>query len=71
MKFWNIALIVLIATMGPSLAIAIIGAVSIKALSRNPAAAPKIQLSMIVAFMFTAAIAVIALLFLYHMVSSG
>ena len=46
--------------------IAIVGYAAIKALSRNPAAAPKIQTTMIVSFIFAAAIAVLALLVLFH-----
>lgn len=63
---WNLALVLILATLGPSLAIALIGAASIRALARNPAAAPRIQLAMMAAFIFTAAIAVIALL-IFHL----
>ena len=63
---WTIALIIILATLGPSLVIAMVGSASIKALSRNPAAAPKIQTAMILAFIFAAAIAVLALLILFH-----
>ncbi len=70
MQRWTLALILILATLGPSLVIAVVGYASIKALSRNPAAAPKIQVSMILAFMFAAAIAVLALLILFHLFSS-
>lgn len=66
MQRWTVALILLLATLGPSLVIAVVGYASIKALSRNPAAAPKIQTTMIVSFVFAAAIAVLALLILFH-----
>lgn len=66
MQRWTVALILLLATLGPSLVIAIVGYASIKALSRNPSAAPKIQMTMIVSFIFAAAIAVLALLILFH-----
>ena len=63
---WTIALIIILATLGPSLVIAMVGAASIKALSRNPVAAPKIQMAMLLAFVFAVAIAVLALLILFH-----
>ena len=66
MQHWTVALILLLATLGPSLVIAVVGYASIKALSRNPSAAPKIQMTMIVSFIFAAAIAVLALLILFH-----
>ena len=70
MQRWTLALILILATLGPSLVIAIVGAASIKALSRNPTAAPKIQMTMIMAFIFAAAIAVLALLILFHVYAS-
>ena len=66
MQRWTLALILILATLGPSLVIAVVGFASIKALCRNPSAAPKIQTSMILAFMFAAGIAVLALLILFH-----
>ena len=66
MERWTLALILILATLGPSLVIAVVGFVSIKALARNPSAAPKIQTSMILAFIFAAAIAILALLILFH-----
>jgi len=66
MQRWTLALILILATLGPSLVIAIVGASSIKALARNPAAAPKIQTAMVLAFIFAAAVAVLALLILFH-----
>ena len=71
MQRWTVALILILATLGPSLVIAIVGAVSIRALARNPSAAPKIQMAMILAFIFAAAIAVMALLILFNVFSSG
>ena len=70
MQRWTIALIIILATLGPSLVIAMVGSSSIKALSRNPTAAPKIQMAMILAFIFAAAIAVLALLILFHVFTS-
>ncbi len=70
MQRWTLALILILATLGPSLVIAVVGAASIKALSRNPSAAPKIQTTMVLAFIFAAAIAVLALLILFHVFTS-
>lgn len=66
MQRWTLVLIVILATLGPSLIIALVGYASIKALARNPSAAPKIQTAMVLAFVFAAAIAVLALLILFH-----
>ena len=71
MQRWTLALILILATLGPSLIIAIVGYASIKALSRNPAAAPKIQTAMILAFIFAAAIAVLALLILFQIFTAA
>ena len=70
MQRWNLALILILATLGPSLVIAIVGYASIKALSRNPSAAPKIQTAMILAFIFAATIAILALLILFQVFTS-
>ncbi len=63
-----IIILVMFATiLGPSGVIAAIGYASIRALGRNPSAAPKILLAMIVALIFAEAIAVIALLILFQL----
>jgi len=67
MKNLTIILILILSTLGPSFVIAAVGYASIQALGRNPSAAPKIQLSMILAFIFAEAIAVIALLVIFHL----
>lgn len=67
MKNLTIILILILSTLGPSFVIAAVGYASIQALGRNPSAAPKILLSMILAFIFAAAIAVIALLVIFHL----
>ena len=67
MRVLIIILILLISTMGPSLVIAAVGYSSIQALGRNPSASPKIQTSMILAFIFAEAIAVISLLVIFHL----
>lgn len=61
-------LLVLFATiLGPSLVIAAISYASIHALGRNPSAAPKILLAMIVSLVFAESISVIALLVLFQL----
>lgn len=67
MKNLTIILILILGTLGPSFVIAAVGYASIQALGRNPSAAPKILLSMILAFIFAEAIAVIALLVIFHL----
>lgn len=62
-----LALIILGVTLGPCLVIAMIGSRGMQALGRNPSAAPKIQTSMILGFLFAEVIAVIALLVLFHL----
>ncbi len=63
----TIALIMFISTMGPSLIIAAVGYAAIKALGRNPSAAPKILVAMTFAFLFAEGIAVIALVMIYNL----
>ncbi len=66
-----IFLVMFVTIIGPSMVIASIGYASIRALGRNPSAAPKILQAMIVALVFAEAIAVIALLILFHMFGRG
>ena len=63
----TIILIMVLSTLGPSLVIAIVGYGSVKALGRNPAASHKILPSMILAFIFAEAIAIIALLVVFNL----
>ena len=67
MKNFTIILIMLISTLGPSAVIAAVGYSSVRALGRNPSAAPKILISMILAFLFAEAIAIIGLLVVYNL----
>ncbi len=67
MKNLTIILILMITTLGPSFVIAAVGYASIQALGRNPSAAPKIQTSMILAFIFAEAIAIISLLVIFYL----
>ncbi len=66
-----IFLVMLVTIIGPSAVIASIGYASIRALGRNPSAAPKILQAMIIALVFSEAIAVIALLILFQMFGRG
>lgn len=67
MRTVTIILIMIISTIGPSFVIAAVGYSSIQALGRNPSASPKIMTSMIIAFIFAEAIAVISLLVIFHL----
>jgi len=70
MRSFIIILVMLTTILGPSAVIAAIGYASIRALGRNPSAAPKILLAMIVALIFAEAIAIIALLILFQLFGS-
>ena len=70
MRLWT-SLVIVLLTLGPSIVIAVIGYGGMQALVRNPSAAPKIQSSMILGFLFAEVIAVIALLILFHLFSRG
>ena len=62
-----ILFIMLIAVIGPSIVIAILGYAVIKALSRNPSAASKIFMGMLVLLVFVEAISVIAILIIFQL----
>jgi len=64
---FTIALVMFLSTLGPSLIIAVIGNAAIRALGRNPAAAPKIMVALMFAFLFAEGIAVIALIIIYNL----
>jgi len=67
MKTFTIILVMLISTLGPSAVIATVGYASVRALGRNPSAAPKILISMIFAFIFAETIAIMGLLIVYNL----
>ena len=56
-----------IAVMGPSIGIAVLGHAVIKALGRNPSAASKIFMGMVVLLVFMEAIAIIAMLIIFQL----
>jgi F0F1-type ATP synthase membrane subunit c/vacuolar-type H+-ATPase subunit K len=63
----TIILIMLLATLGPSLVIAMVGYSAVRALGRNPSASPRILMSMVLAFIFAEAVAIIALLVVFNL----
>ena len=65
MDKFTIALIMFLSTLGPSAVIGYVGASALKALARNPSASQKILGSMMLAFIFAEAIAILALLVVY------
>jgi F-type H+-transporting ATPase subunit c len=60
-KLFAIAIVMGVGTIGPALAIGIIGSKGADAIGRNPEAAPKIQTAMILAIAFAEAVAIYAL----------
>jgi F0F1-type ATP synthase membrane subunit c/vacuolar-type H+-ATPase subunit K len=58
-----------LAVMGPSVVIAMLGRAVIKALARNPSAASKIFMGMVVLLIFVEAIAIVALLIIFQLFS--
>jgi len=59
--------IMLIAVLGPSIVIAVLGYSVIKALSRNPSAASKIFMGMVVMLIFVEAISIVAILIVFQL----
>jgi len=71
MNGFMIFMMVFVTIIGLSAVIASIGFASIRALGRNPSAAPKILQAMIISLVFSEAIAVIALLVLFQILGKG
>ncbi|MBL7075928.1 MAG: hypothetical protein QGH29_10445 [Kiritimatiellia bacterium] len=71
MQNFIIFLVMFVTIIGPSGVIAAIGYASIRALGRNPSAAPKILQAMIISLVFAEAIAVVALLVLFQLFGRG
>lgn len=59
--------VMLIAVLGPSIVIAVLGYAVIKALSRNPSAASKIFMGMVIMLIFVEAISIIAILVIFRL----
>ena len=62
--------VMFIAVMGPSVVIAVLGYAVIKALGRNPSAASKIFMGMVVMLVFVEAISIVAILIIFQLFSS-
>ncbi len=58
--------IMAMAVLGPAIVIAVVGFATIKALGRNPSAAPKIFLGVILMLVFAEATSIIALLVVFQ-----
>jgi len=67
MQNFVVIVIMLLSTLGPAAVIGVVGYAAVKAVARNPSASPRILMSMIVAFLFAEAIAVLALLMVYQL----
>lgn len=61
--------IMFVAVMGPSVVIAVLGRAVIKALGRNPSAASKIFMGMVVMLIFVEAIAIVSILVIFQLFS--
>ena len=59
--------VMFIAVMGPSVVIAVLGHAVVKALARNPSAASKIFMGMIVMLIFVEALSIIAMLIIFQL----
>ena len=59
--------VMMVAVLGPSIVIAVLGYAVIKALSRNPSAASKMFMGMIIMLIFVEAISVIAILITFQL----
>ena len=63
--------VMMIAVLGPAIVIAVVGFATIKALGRNPSAAPKIFLGVILMLVFAEATSIIALLVIFQIFGPG
>ena len=63
--------VMFVAVMGPSVVIAVLGRAVIKALGRNPSAASKIFMGMVVLLVFVEAISIIAILIIFQLFHKG
>ncbi len=59
--------VMMIAVLGPAIVIAVVGFATIKALGRNPSAAPKIFTGVILMLVFAEATSIIALLVIFQL----
>ncbi len=66
-----IVLVLVVTIAGPVAVIAVIGYASIRALGRNPSAAPKILQAMLLALVFAMSVSVMAQLILFSLFQRG
>ncbi|MDD5454522.1 MAG: ATP synthase F0 subunit C [Candidatus Ratteibacteria bacterium] len=66
-----VTLIISLCVLGPSIVFIASSFASIQALGRNPSASPKIFTAMIIALAFTEALAFVALLVAFQLLSKG
>lgn len=59
--------VMFIAVIGPAIVIAVIGFATIKSLGRNPSAAPKIYMGVVLMLIFAEATSIIALLIVFQL----
>lgn len=59
--------IMLVAVLGPAIVIAVLGRAVIKALARNPSAASKIFMGMVVMLIFVEGISIVAILVIFQL----
>lgn len=59
--------VMFIAVVGPAIVIAVIGFATIKALGRNPSAAPKIYTGVVLMLVFAEATSIISLLVIFQL----
>jgi F0F1-type ATP synthase membrane subunit c/vacuolar-type H+-ATPase subunit K len=69
MQNFIVIAVMFIAVIGPSIVIAVVGAATIQALGRNPSAAPKIYLGVILMLLFAEAASIISLLVVFQIFS--
>ena len=59
--------VMMMAVLGPAIVIAVVGFATVKALGRNPSAAPKIYLGVILMLVFAEATSIISLLIIFQL----
>ncbi len=69
MSIIALILVMFLSTAGPAAVIAIVGSAAVHSVARNPSASARIFIVMILSFIFSEAIAVLALLIIYNLFS--
>jgi F-type H+-transporting ATPase subunit c len=57
----------ILSTLGPAVVVGLVGFAAVRALGRNPSAAARIFVAMIIAFIFAEAIAIMAILMVFNL----